>query len=169
MANTEMSGGTRPAANNAERKKELESPGKKDGVIWSDRKHHLWFPLSFTKYTVKNERIYVDRGLFNTVSDQTLLYRITDIRLKRNFWQKIFGTGTVVLVSKVDADHELPLENIKNPKEVNEMLSDLIEESRHSKNVVGKEFYSKGSGLEHMPGHGHDDFDCPDDDFDSNY
>ena len=49
------------------------------------------------------------------------------------------------------------------------MLSDLIEESRHSKNVVGKEFYSKGSGLEHMPGHGHDDFDCPDDDFDSNY
>ena len=169
MANTEMSGSTRPAANNEERKKELESPGKKDGVIWSDRKHHLWFPLSFTKYTVKNERIYVDRGLFNTVSDQTLLYRITDIRLKRNFWQKIFGTGTVVLVSKVDADHELPLENIKNPKEVNEMLSDLIEESRHSKNVVGKEFYSKGSGLEHMPGHGHDDFDCPDDDFDSNY
>ena len=169
MANTEMSGGTRPAANNEERKKELESPGKKDGVIWSDRKHHLWFPLSFTKYTVKNERIYVDRGLFNTVSDQTLLYRITDIRLKRSFWQKIFGTGTVVLVSKVDADHELPLENIKNPKEVNEMLSDLIEESRHSKNVVGKEFYSKGSGLEHMPGHGHDDFDCPDDDFDSNY
>ena len=75
----------------------------------------------------------------------------------------------MVLVSKVDADHELPLENIKNPKEVNEMLSDLIEESRHSKNVVGKEFYSKGSGLEHMPGHGHDDFDCPDDDFDSNY
>ena len=27
--------------------------------IWEDRKHHLWFPLSFTKYTVGNGRLYV--------------------------------------------------------------------------------------------------------------
>ena len=26
--------------------------------IWQDRKHHLWFPLSFTKYSVENGRIY---------------------------------------------------------------------------------------------------------------
>ena len=160
MANTEFTGSAKPAADNTERKKELES-GENRGVVWSDRKHHLWFPISFTKYTVKNGRVYRERGLFNTVSDQTLLYRITDIRLKRNFWQKIFGTGTVILVSKVDADHELALENIKNPKEINELLSDLIEESRHSKNVVGKEFYSKGCGLEHM----HHDFDGPDDEY----
>ena len=24
--------------------------------IWEDRKHHLWFPISFTKYTVGNGR-----------------------------------------------------------------------------------------------------------------
>lgn len=30
--------------------------------IWEDRKHHLWFPLSFTKYTVGNGRLYVNSG-----------------------------------------------------------------------------------------------------------
>ena len=30
--------------------------------IWEDRKHHLWFPISFTKYTVGNGRLYVNSG-----------------------------------------------------------------------------------------------------------
>ncbi len=155
MTKHDLSGTPKPAADNAERKKELET-GEDRGVIWSDRKHHLWFPFSFTKYTVRNGRLYVDKGLFNTVSDQTLLYRITDIRLKRDFWQKIFGTGTVILVSKVDVNHEILLENIKRPRETNEMLADLIEETRQKKNVVGKEFYSKGCGLEYSHDHDHD-------------
>ncbi len=163
MSKKEPVGSPRPAADNTERKKELET-GEPNGVVWSDRKHHLWFPFSFTKYTVKGERLYIDRGFFNTVSDQTLLYRITDIRLKRSFGQRIFGTGTVVLVSKVDADHEIPLENIKKPREVDELLSDLIEKARNTHNVVGKEFYSKGCGLEGHD-HGGHDFDGPEDEF----
>ena len=63
-------------------------------VKWRDRKHHLWFPFSFTIYEVRNERLYVQRGLFSTSFDETLLYRVTDLRLTRTLGQKIFGTGT---------------------------------------------------------------------------
>ncbi len=118
-------------------------------VKWRDRKHYLWFPFSFTKYEVKNERLYVQRGLLSTTYDETLLYRITDIRLTRNIGQKIFGTGTISIFTRVDTAGEIRLENIKHCKEVREYLSELIETIRDQKNVVGKEFY--GAGM--MDGH----------------
>lgn len=124
-----------------------------DKIIWKDRKHHLWFPFSFTKYYVQNGRVYIEKGFLNSTSDQTLLYRITDIKLKRSLGQKMCGTGTIMLISNIDAEPHLLLENIKNPRKVYNMLANLIEEARSQKNVIGKEFYGRGGGYdcEHRP------------------
>lgn len=138
-------------------------------IIWKDRKHFMWFPFSFTKYCVRKGRIFIDRGFFNTIQDQTLLYRIIDIQMRRSLAQRIFGTGTVVLVTKADMSKEILLENIKHPQQVNDMLSDLIEDLRHQRNVVGREFYSNDPGRPPMPGDldgdmtDEDDFDDFDD------
>ena len=115
-------------------------------IIWKDRVHHMWFPLSFTKYYISNNRLYMDKGLLNTVSDETLLYRIIDLQLKRNFGQKIFGTGDVTLFTKADASGTIVLHNIKKPFQTKNMISNLVEEIRNQKNVVGKEFYGPGVG-----------------------
>lgn len=139
-------------------------------VIWKDRKHVLWFPLSLTKYEVKNDRLYTERGLLSTTYDELLLYRITDIRLKRTLGQKLCGTGTIVLCTKVEHEREVRLVNIKKPKEIKDLLSNIIEESRDRKNVVGKEFYGPSQhGAHPAPHHdepaGHD-FDGYFNDFD---
>lgn len=126
---------------NDEAKKDLLNTANED-VVWKDRKHFMWFPFSFTKYTVRKGRIYIEKGFFNSVQDQTLLYRIVDIQLRRSLAQKIFGTGTVVLVTKADMTHEILLENIKNSQKVNDMFADMIEEARMNRNVVGKEFFT---------------------------
>ena len=86
---------------------------EEDDIIWEDRKHIAWFPIGFEKYTVRDGKIYINKGLFSTVSDQTLLYRVIDIQLRRTLRQKIFGTGTIILISRVDADPEIVLENVK--------------------------------------------------------
>ncbi len=112
-----------------------------ENIIWSDRVHHAWFPLSFTKYYIKNDRLYIDSGLINSTSDETLLYRIVDLRLRRKLLHKIFGTGDIILYTKVDKHHEILLHNIKNPRETKDMISELVEKSRNTRNVVGKEFY----------------------------
>ena len=44
--------------------------------IWEDRKHHLWFPISFTKYTVGNGRLYVNSGFLSSREDECLLLQI---------------------------------------------------------------------------------------------
>lgn len=125
--------------------------GKKEQeeIIWKDRKHYAWFPFSFTKYSLKNDRVYTQTGFFNTHYDELLLYRITDICLTRTLGQKFFGTGTIILYTKIDTTGQVLLQNIKKPKEVKELLSKSIEAARAGNNVVGKEFYGMGMDMEH--------------------
>ncbi len=118
-------------------------------IIWKDRKHYAWFPFSFTKYSLKNDRVYTQTGFFNTHYDELLLYRITDICLTRTLGQKFFGTGTIVLYTKIDTTGQVLLQNIKKPKQVKDILSKLIEEARAGNNVVGKEFYGMGMDIDH--------------------
>lgn len=126
-------------------------------ILWKDRKHHLWFPISFTSYYIEDDRLMIQKGLLNTTLDETLLYRIIDISFRQTLAGKIFGTGDVILKTKADASDEIVLENIAKPLEVRKMLSKLVEESRDRRNIVGKEFYS----ADHMDidGDGICDFD----------
>lgn len=114
------------------------------GVLWADRKHHLWFPLSFTKYYIENERLMIKSGFFSTTLDETLLYRIVDLTCRQSFGGKIFGTGNIIIQTKVDASPEIVLKNIRRPMEVVKLISRAVEDARQNYNVVGKEFYGGG-------------------------
>lgn len=115
-------------------------------LLWKDRKHHLWFPISFTSYYIEDDRLMIKKGLLSTTLDETLLYRIVDITFQQTFAGKIFGTGNIILRTKADASGEILLENIAKPLEVRKMLSKMVEESRDRRNIVGKEFYSMDHG-----------------------
>lgn len=110
--------------------------------IWKDKKHHLWFPISFTTYYIEDERLMIKEGFFTTTLNETLLYRVLDLTFRQTFWGKIFGTGDIIIKAKADASGEIVLKNIAKPMEVRSLLSKLVEESRDKRNVVGKEFYS---------------------------
>ncbi len=110
-------------------------------VLWKDKKHHLWFPLSFTTYYIEDECLMCRRGLLSTTVDQVLLYRIVDITCRQSLAGKIFGTGDIILKTRVDSTPEFVLKNISEPMKVRKMLSRAVEDCRSQRNVVGKEFY----------------------------
>lgn len=114
-------------------------------ILWQDRKHFMWFPWTFTKYYVEDDRLMIQSGLLRTTLDETLLYRIVDITMVQSLSGKIFGTGDLIIKAKVDSSSELVLKNIAKPREIRNLLSNLIEENRSRRNVIGKEFYS-GNG-----------------------
>lgn len=113
----------------------------KNKTVWKDRKHFMWFPFSFTTYELKNDRLYEETGFFSTSSDELLLYRVVDLTMKQTLAQKLYGTGTLILKCRVDSNPEIRLENIRHPRQVKELLSDMIEEARARHRVVGREFY----------------------------
>ena len=116
-----------------------------DNLIWEDRKHFMWFPWSFTKYYIENERLMIEAGLLKTTLDETLLYRIVDVTMVQTLTGKIFGTGDLIVKTKVDSNPEIVLKNISEPKKVRSLVSELVEDSRQRKNVVGREFYGEHS------------------------
>ncbi len=122
--------------------------GKNAVLIWKDRRRYLGLPLSFTRfYLIKNGddwfKAFVDVGLFNTVIDEVNLYRMYDIALKQTFWDKIFGTGTVIIFTSDETLPKLVLKSIKNPFKVRDMFSKLIEEQRKLHGVRVAEFQTK--------------------------
>ena len=56
-------------------------------IIWSDRKRitFLGLPLTFTKYSLSEECLFIQTGCFTINEDEVKLYRITDIGLKRGY------------------------------------------------------------------------------------
>ena len=123
-------------------------------ILWKDRKHIMWLPSSFTKYYIQNDRLMLESGLFHTTLDETLLYRIVDITMHQSLAGKLFNTGDIIIKSKADSTPEITLHNIVNPKRIRNLLSELVEESRRSRNVVGREFYESSHIHQDLDGDG---------------
>ncbi|MDE7260779.1 MAG: PH domain-containing protein [Oscillospiraceae bacterium] len=120
-------------------------------TLWKDRRRRLGLPLSFTKYSLSEDRIFCEKGLLNLHEEEILLYRVRDLELKRSIGQRIFGVGSVLVHSSDKTMPILELKNIRSPKEVKELLYRQVEASKDSRRMRTMEFV----GSEH-----HHDGDC---------
>ena len=129
------------------------------GEILFKQRKRLWcrLPWTFTVYSFDEERLFIKSGMLNIKEDEIRLYIILDLSLKRNFMQRIFGLGTIVVDSSDKTMKCFEIKNIKKARDAKEMLSKLVEEERVRKRVSGREF---------MNDHDHDGFGDDFDDYD---
>ena len=104
-------------------------------IIWKDRKRWLGLPLSFTRYSLSEDRLFLSVGLFSIRDDEILLYRIRDITTSRTFGQRLCGVGTITVVSSDKTMPTLQLKNIKRPMAVTELLHKQVEEMKIRRRV----------------------------------
>ena len=105
--------------------------------VWSDKKRTLFgLPLSFTKYVLDEERLFIRSGVFTKVEDEIWLHRIMDITLRQTLRQRIDRVGTIHCCSSDASQREFSIQNIKNPREVRELLSSRVEQEREKKRVI---------------------------------
>ena len=103
--------------------------------IWKDRKRYFGMPLSFTRYAMSEDRLFTSEGFLNIKDDEILLYRVRDIDTSRNLWQRLFGVGTVVVMSSDKSMPNLVLKNIKDPVAVKELIHEQVEEMKLRRRV----------------------------------
>ena len=108
---------------------------EKPEIIWKDRKRYFGLPISFTKYSIGEDRLFVEKGFFTTKFDEVLLYRIRDISLTITLGQKLFGVGTVTVYSSDKSIPSLELKNVKKPREVKEILHREVEAMKMKKRM----------------------------------
>lgn len=104
-------------------------------IIWKDRKRYLGLPLSFTRYALSEDRLFQSIGFLNIRDEEILLYRIRDINTTRTLWQRLFGVGTVTVVSSDKSMPVLVLKNVKDPTMVKELLHRQVEDMKIRRRV----------------------------------
>ena len=103
--------------------------------LWKDRKRYFGLPLSFTRYSLSDDRLFTSVGFLNIKDDEILLYRVRDIDTSRTLWQRLFGVGTVTVVSSDKTQPVLVLKNIKDPVFVKELIHKQVEEMKIRRRV----------------------------------
>ena len=117
---------------------------KGNEYFWKDRKRYLGLPLSFTRYALSHDRLFLSVGFFSVKDDDILLYRIRDISVKRTLWQRLFGVGTVTVQSSDKTHPTLELKSVKDPMRVKEPLHDLVEEMKQKRRMRFGEIMGSG-------------------------
>ena len=113
---------------------------RKMKYIWQDRKRpFLGLPLSFTKYMLTEDRLFVEKGFLTSTLDEENLYRVRDISVTRTLGQRLFGLGTVKVFSSDASNGETVLESIKNPIEVKEEIVRLVDAARRKHGIRASE------------------------------
>lgn len=107
----------------------------KIAYLWRDRKRFLGMPLSFTRYMLSEDRLFLSKGFLNVKDEELLLYRIRDISTSRSLLQRMLGVGTVTVLSSDKTNPTLVLKNIKDPIAVKEILHNRVEEMKLRRQV----------------------------------
>lgn len=116
-------------------------------VLWKDRKRTLFgLPLSFTKYFLTEDKLIIERGIFNSVEEEIRLYRILDFTLKRSFGEILFGLGTIHCCSADKSTPEFDIARIKDSQKVKNIISDAVEKSRAKNKVISREYIDDEHG-----------------------
>ena len=102
---------------------------------WSDRSRIFGLPITFTKYSMSDDRIFCEKGLLNMKFEEILLYRVRDISMKITLGQRIFGVGSILLQSSDKTAPVLESKNVKNPRQVKEMIHQQVEQVKEQRRM----------------------------------
>lgn len=108
----------------------------KTSMCLNAKRHTIFsLPLSFTKYTLTETKLIIQRGCFNLREDEIQLYRVRDIAFKQNFYERLCRVGSIHLCSTDAMTPEIDIRRIKNPRDVKEVLSKTIEACRKANGI----------------------------------
>ena len=103
--------------------------------IWKDRKRILGMPITFTRYRLSEDRLFCEKGFLNIKQDEVLLYRVRDLQLNMSLGQRIFGVGTICVVSSDKSVPHLDLMSVKDPRNVKELIHRKVEAAKDQRRM----------------------------------
>lgn len=75
-----------------------------------------------TRYRLTSQRLFITRGILNQTVDQTELIRVDDVRVRKNLIDRVFGLGSVEIISTDATDRELTVTGVAGADEVANLI-----------------------------------------------
>ncbi|GBG11266.1 hypothetical protein PAT3040_06062 [Paenibacillus agaridevorans] len=98
-------------------------------VLWEGKPFNFGFP-TFTHYKLTDRRLIVEKGVFTKRREEIQLYRIRDVSLKRNLFERILKFGDITIVSTDTSTPSYTLRNVRNSVHVSDLLGHATENAR---------------------------------------
>ena len=118
-------------------------------VIWTGKPCSFFgLPWNFTRYILTDKKLIIRTGFLNIKEEKIELYRIVDTSMNHPITQRIFGCGTINLMSKDVSCPNVSLKEVKNPYMVHKLFEDAIESQKKEYNVLGKDIYGVSSDFD---------------------
>lgn len=83
-----------------------------------------------THYRLTTQRLHSKTGILTQVVEQTELYRVRDYRVTKPLIQRLFGLGSLDIVSSDTTQPSFRFSAIKDPEGVADLLRGHVEASR---------------------------------------
>jgi len=96
----------------------------------------LGLPFTFTKYTVKEDMLTIQSGLFKTVENDCYMYKVQDVEHTATLMEKMFKLGTVRCFTGDTTHPTLELVHIKNSRAIKDFILRQSEEARLKRRTV---------------------------------
>ena len=113
-----------------------------ENLLWRDKKRPFFgLPVSFTTYSLYEDRLIIQTGLLTRNTEEIRLYRVTDVSLKQSLFQRLFKLGSIKVTS---ADATTPrqfIHDVLHPEAVYRLVSDASEEQRKLNRIVAAKFF----------------------------
>ena len=112
--------------------------GRTEKMEFVERKRWLFLglPFTFTKYTIREDMITIDAGLFKTVENDCYMYKVQDVQHSATLMEKIFGLGTVTCFTGDTTHPQLLLIHIKKSREIKNYILEQSEKARLKRRTV---------------------------------
>jgi uncharacterized membrane protein YdbT with pleckstrin-like domain len=95
----------------------------------------VWIVISSTSYRLTNERLLIRSGWIAKSVQEIELYRMQDVALDQGILQRIFGVGSVSVVSIDKTTPRLMIKGIVNPEMIKEQIRKSYRASRKSEGI----------------------------------
>lgn len=96
----------------------------------------LGLPFTFTKYTVKDDSVTINKGFFTKIENDCYMYKIQDVTLQQSFFERIVKLGTIVCFTGDTTHPELRLEHIRNSRTIKDFILKASEEARLKRRTI---------------------------------
>jgi membrane protein YdbS with pleckstrin-like domain len=95
-----------------------------------------WIKSKTVKYRISNYRIDLERGLLSTDIDTLELWHVEDISYHQSLLGRIFGVGTITIISHDDTTPKLELRGLPNPRPLFDSLKQRIIAVKRQRGVI---------------------------------